>query len=170
MLFVATEAEKLCELVNSPIKPVKYLSIDPGKANGVCGFDAEYKLMALWTVNHEDILTFLRQFKNIEKCIIENFILYTHKAFEQVNSDMLTSRIIGRVENWAELNDVDLIKQGANIKPIGYKYIGRKPLPKSNKLNHAMDAYVHFMYWAVRHRKINAADLLNITTPEELKT
>ena len=168
MLFNVDEAEKLCEVVNTPTRPVVYLGVDPGKSNGVCGFDAQFKLMGMWTVMENDILTFLRQFKNIKTCVIENYRLYTNKAFQQAHSDMLTSRVIGRFEAWAEINNLELIKQGANIKPIGYKFIGKKALPKSNKLNHAMDAYVHFVYWAVRKGKINAADLLNNKTPETI--
>jgi hypothetical protein len=170
MLFSvdSTSVKVLHEFANEDNLPIKYLAIDPGKANGICGYDAELKLRMMWTVREQDILTFLRQFEKIDKCIIENFLLYSNKAYEQVHSDMLTSRVIGRVENWAELGDIELIKQNASVKPLGYKYLGTKPLPKSNKLNHAMDAHAHFVYWGVRTRRINAADLLNNATPENI--
>ncbi len=172
MLFSNDESsiESLASFANNEMVPVKYLAIDPGKANGICGYDEQYKLLMMWTVKEQDMLTFLRQFKKVDKCIIENFLLYSHKAQQQVSSDMLTSRVIGRVENWAEVNDIDLIKQNASVKPLGYKYLGKQPLPKSNRLNHAMDAHAHFIYWGVRMRKINVRDLLNNATPEELAT
>jgi hypothetical protein len=170
MLFMATEAEleNLKLRVNDAENPIKYLSIDPGKSNGICGYNADCKLMMMWTVMEENVLDFLNQFDNLERCIIEDFILYSNKAFEQIGSNMLTSRVIGRVEGWAVRKDIPLTKQKAAIKPTGYRFIGKKPLPKSHRLHHALDAHVHFVFWAVGKGKIQAGDLLNNRSPQEL--
>lgn len=150
----------ISETVNCDVNPVEYLAIDPGMANGVCGYDAKYYLVFMYTIREQDLLRFLKQFQKVSICVIEDYTLYPQKAKEQIYSDMLTPRVIGRVENWAELNSVELIKQGARIKPTGYAWIGKKPLPKSNPKNHKMDAHVHFMYWAVKNGHIDARVLL----------
>jgi len=152
--------EHLKEAVNAPENPVNYLSIDPGKANGVCGYDAKHYLVFMLTIQAVDMNLFIHQFEQVKTCIIEDFKLYPNKTRAQHYSDMETSRVIGRVESWAELKKVELVKQGATVKATGYAWIGEKPLPKSNVRNHMMDAHVHFMYWAVRKGFINAKDLL----------
>jgi hypothetical protein len=139
---------------------VIYLSIDPGKSNGVCGYDADYALLFMITVKSSEMIMFLQQFKNLKKCILEGFTLFPNKAKEQVYSDMETPRVIGRVESWATIVGVELIKQAPSIKPTGYKWIGEKPLPKSNPKNHSLDAHVHFMYWAIKGGHIDARSLV----------
>jgi hypothetical protein len=151
----------LYELVNSPLTAVKYLAIDPGKASGVCGYGAHLNLIFMYTIREEDMVKFLECFESVTTAIVEDYVLYPNKSKEQVYSDMQTSRVIGRIEGWAARHRVQLVKQKANIKPNGYAFIGRNPLPKSNPKNHVWDAHVHMIYWAVRTGKINARDLLN---------
>lgn len=146
--------------VNAPENPVKFLSIDPGKTNGVCGYDAKLYVVFMMSVDANDMVQFLDVFDNLDKCIYEGYKLYPNKAREQYYSNMETPRVIGRIEAWAERKKIELIEQAATIKATGYLWIGQKPLPKSNPENHKMDAHVHFMYWAVKNRKIDAKDLL----------
>lgn len=148
------------DAVNNEQNPVTYLAIDPGKANGICGYDEKYYLIFMYTIQSSDIVDFLDIFEHVQKCIYEDYLLYPNKIKQQVYSDMETPRVIGRIESWAQRKKVALIKQGASIKTTGYAWIGKKPLPKSNPKNHELDAHVHFMYWAVKNNKINAADLL----------
>lgn len=150
----------LNSVVNSGPNYVAYLAIDPGKANGVCGYTETGDLVFMLTVQANDMTMFLKQFNTVKNCIIENFKLFPNKARQQIYSDMETSRVIGRVETWAQLNDVKLIKQMSNVKATGYAWIGEKPLPKSNKMNHQLDAHVHFIYWAVRNGLINIQQLI----------
>lgn len=148
------------EAFNADTNPVTYLSIDPGKANGCCGYNEKHHLMFMMTVQADDMAQYLNQFEKVKKCILEDFMLYPDKSKQQVYSDMETSRVIGRVESWAELKRVELIKQPARIKPTGYLWSGQKPLPKSNPRNHERDAHIHFVYWAVKNGRIKAEDLL----------
>lgn len=150
----------LSEFVNNEENPIVYISIDPGESNGVCGYNAKGNLLFMTTIKHEDLLKFLRIFKKIIRCITEDYRIYEHKANQHVNSRVLTLRVIGRIEDWCELNDIHLTLQPATIKATGYMWIGKKPLPKSNPANHKWDANVHFVYWAVRNGIIRAADLL----------
>lgn len=150
----------LNEAVNALANPVNYLAIDPGTSNGVCGYDVKLYPMFMMTVSADDMVMFLHQFNLVKKCILESYHIFPNKAKDHIYSDLETPRVIGRVESWAEIKKVDLIKQPSSIKPTGYKWIGKKPLPKSNPRNHSLDAHVHFMYWAVRANKIPLEDLI----------
>lgn len=152
--------ENLEAVVNNDFSPVEYLSIDPGKSNGICGYDVKFYLQFMKTIASTDIVLFLQQFKKVKKCIMEGYKIYPNKANQHIYSDLETPRVIGRVESWAENNSIELIIQPASIKPTGYKWIGEKPLPKSNPKNHPLDAHVHFIYWAVRNGHIKAEGLL----------
>jgi hypothetical protein len=153
---------KIHEVVNMEANPVKYLGVDPGNANGICGYDERYYLVFMWTIQEADINKFLTQFEKIDTCVIENFSLYPNKAQQQIYSDMTTSRVIGRFEGWAARNSVKLVKQPASIKKVGYAWIGKKQPSKSDSQNHVKDAHVHFMYWAIRTNKLDAGVLLEV--------
>lgn len=154
------ELDHFREAVNSPLNPVKYLGIDPGKHNGVCGYDAKFYLQFMKPVNSNDMVIFLEQFSMVDVCVIEDYKLYPNKAKVQTYSDMETSRVIGRVESWSHHKGVKLVKQKALIKKTGYAWLGQKPLPKSDPMNDPLDAHVHFMYWAVLTGRIKAEELL----------
>lgn len=154
------ELEKLEIVVNSDTNPILFLGIDPGKRNGICGYDAKYCVQFMLNINEADVAKFLRCFTKLQKIIMEGYKLYPNKAKQQIYSDMLTPRVIGRVEDYCDMRNIDLIIQPASIKPTGYMWIGKKPPPKGNINRDPMDAHVHFMYWAVKNRLINAADLL----------
>jgi hypothetical protein len=148
------------ETVNGTHNPVHYLSIDPGKANGVCGYDAKFYPVFMATIKAVDLLVFLKQFEQLQKLIMEGYRVYPGKEKAHIYDDLETPRVIGRVEAYCETHDVPLVMQAATIKATGYAWIGEKALPKSNPLNHEMDAHVHFMYWAVKNGKIPAKRLL----------
>lgn len=150
----------LNEQVNDEENPVVYLSIDPGKANGVCGYNSNFSVMFMLTITAPNIVMFLHQFEKVKKCIMEGYKVYPNKVKDHIYSDLETPRVIGRVESWAEIKGIELIKQPASIKPTAYKWLGVKPLSKSNKNNHAMDGHVHFMYWAIKNGHVKAEDLI----------
>lgn len=146
--------------VNAVQNPVVYLGIDPGESNGICGYDAKYYLLFMLTIHHEDMVMFMHQFKSVKKCIMEEYKVFSHKAKQHINSDLKTTQVIGRVQSWAKLHEVELIMQPSSIKPTGYKWIRKKPLPKSNPMNHSLDGHVHFVYWGVRTGRIKLEDIL----------
>lgn len=159
--FTDEYLERLKSSFNADENPVKYLGIDPGSSNGVCGYDAKYYLLFAKTVPANDFTKFLEIFEKVNVCVIENFKLFPNKAKQQIYSDMETSRMIGRVEAWAERRDVRLVNQPSSIKPNAYAWIGQKPLPKSNPLNHQQDANAHFMFWAIKNGRIDMRQLVN---------
>lgn len=144
------------------INPIKYLAIDPGKYNGVCGYDAKFGLQFMYVVSSNDLTLFLEMFKEVDTCIYEGYKLFPNKTSSQIYSDMETPRMIGRIQSWGARNDVTLIEQPSNIKKTGYAWIGKRPPSKSSNKNDPMDAHVHAVYWGVRNGKINARDLLNL--------
>lgn len=152
--------EQYKEAFNATENPAVYMGIDPGKSNGVCVYDERYYLLAMLTIHADDINMFINNLEHIKICVVEDFVLYPTKAQKQHYSDMETSRVIGRIEAWAERAGVELVKQLATIKTTGYLWIGQKPPKKSDPKNHMMDANVHFMYWAVKNNKIDARRLL----------
>ncbi len=153
---------KIRSVVNADANPVKYLGVDPGISNGVCGYNARYYLAFMWTINESDMNDFLEQFDMIDTCVIENYTLYPNKAQAQIYSDMVTSRVIGRFEGWTARKGIRLVKQPASLKKVGYAWIGQKQPSKSDPQNHAKDAHVHFMYWAIKSGKLDASILLEL--------
>src|SRR5215510_12175206 len=110
-----SDAQNLFDFVNNPVNPTTYLSIDPGKSNGVCGYDVKCYLQFMYTVQAEDMVKFLDTFHKVQTCIIENYKLYPNKIKQQIYSDVLTSRVIGRVESWATGRGVTLFDQGSYV-------------------------------------------------------
>jgi hypothetical protein len=151
---------KLREAVNAEHNPVKFLGIDPGKSNGVCGYDERHYLVFMYNIHMDDMGTVLRQFEKLDTIVMEKFKLYPNKTKVQIYSEMETSKVIGRVEDHCTQHKITLIQQMATIKDTAYKWIGQKPLPKSNPRNHQMDAHAHFMYWAIRTGRIKADKLI----------
>jgi len=139
---------------------VKYLSIDPGLSNGICGYNKRGHLQFSIIIKLDELVDFLKQYKRVDTVIVEDYTIYPNKAKDHIYSDVPTSRAIGRIESWAELNDTKLIKQPAHIKSTGYKFLGKKPLPKSNPNNHWLDAHAHFTFWAVGNGLIDPRSLL----------
>ncbi len=154
------ELEHLAATVNEPMNPVKFLAIDPGKSNGVTFYDERYRLVFSMTVDADDMVEFLEQFKLVHTVICESFLLYPNKAKEQTYSSMETSRVIGRIESWCAQMGIRLIMQPASIKPIAYKWLGKKKPSKSDSTNHQKDAHAHFIYWGVRTGKIDMKSLI----------
>lgn len=157
--------KKLAAIVNHDVNPIKYLAIDPGITSGTCGYDDRMRLQFMFNVKMDDMAFFLDSFDNVKLCVYENFMLYPDKSKEQFYSKMETSQVIGQIKSWAKLKGVELVEQPARIKPTGYNWIGKKPLPKSNKMNHGWDAHVHFMYWGIRNKHIDAAEVLGVKQP-----
>ena len=152
--------EVLYKFVNNEEKPITFIAIDPGVSNGVTGYSATGSIQFMTTIKEPDLLKFLRVFQKLTTVICEDYRIREDKAKHHIGSDVVTLRVIGRIENWCETANVVLAKQMPTIKPIAYKWLGKKPLPKHNPANHKWDAHAHFTYWAVRNRVIDLKDLI----------
>lgn len=134
-----------------------YLAVDPGNTTGWASFDIEGKPLdmgMLQVVFGEDLdanlITNLLDTIKPTVLIIEEYVLFGHKARAQTGSKMFTSRIIGLFEAWAGVNNVKVHFQRSDIKPIGYKWAGIK-VPRNHSQSHQTDAYVHGIYWLIRN-------------------
>lgn len=83
--------------------------------------------------------------------VVEDFRLDHSKEPQQ--SKVKTVMVMGMIQFWCKANDIKYIEQARMYRPIGYKYWGRKPLPKSNPANHAYDAVAHLYYFMVQNKK-----------------
>lgn len=131
-----------------------YLAVDPGAHTGWCIFNDDGGIGWFETIHHDKIVDWLEtlpgdQFK---KVIIEEFMLNPPGFRNQVpkHDKMITVQVIGYVKSWAKRNKVEIIEQARNVRQVGYMYWGVKPLPKSDKLNHAYDAIAHGIYYLQR--------------------
>lgn len=139
---------------------IKYLSVDPGEANGIAGYNDKAQLQFMQVVTYDGLTRFLGQLDYVEICICEEYRVYPHKAQKHIYNKLLTPRAIGKVETWAELHGVRLIMQAATHKGTGFKYLGKKEPPRSNPLSHAIVAHAHFTYWAVVNKVIKPEELI----------
>jgi len=132
-----------------------YLGIDPGERfNGWATFKESGDLITMGTIIGVDQLTdWLEAFDTttLKKVIVEDYRIGIVKgkhfgAEKHQGSRALTAKTIGRIESWAYRNNVEVILQGNNIKPVGYLWAGI-PVPKNKDLSHETDAYVHGVHW-----------------------
>lgn len=139
-----------------------YMAIDPGKRTGLNIYDEKGNILGMYTIAGSKIISFLQDFVKIKVCIIEGYRVFPHKAKAHVYSDLETPRIIGRVEAWAEVNGIKLVKQRSADKTMGYKYQAEEPAKKSNPQNDVLDAHAHFIFWAVNNGVIKPEQLIEL--------
>lgn len=145
---------------------MSYLAIDPGETNGAAVYNSKGGLQALLTIKIDELTEMLQKIRRsckddpLERIIVEEYRVYPHKAKDHVYSKLNTTRAIGRIESFAEICSIPVSFQGASLKTTGYRYLGKKPKPKSDPGNHAMDAHAHGTYWLVNNGIIDPARLL----------
>lgn len=139
---------------------VFYLAVDPGERNGVCGYSINGRLLWMQSVNYNTLATFLEELTDVYLCVLEDYKIYPNKAKDHIYSDVIGARAIGKVENWTERHNVKVVKQGSKVLDMGFKYLGKKPPPKPDRLNDPMCAHAHFTYYAVNNGIINPKELI----------
>lgn len=143
---------------------IAYLAIDPGETNGIAAYDENGVLLWCRPIKHADLTDFLldieKLFAPLQLIIVENYLVYPNKAKQHVYSKLTTVRMLGEIDGFAKARGIKVQKQNATIKNVGYKWMGRKPLPKSDPMNHAFDAHAHGLYWLVTHHIVDPSTLL----------
>lgn len=141
-----------------------YIAIDPGaseKKTGLSGYAKfaddgaiiDYEYLA------EDELKqqFLNDIHSSPLAVIcEDWRLNPKSIHVFTWSRMPTPKLIGWIEGVCEGFGVKFILQGAQIKNTGYLHWGKKPLPKSNPMNHAYDAVVHGREYLIKQGVLKA--------------
>lgn len=128
-----------------------FIAIDPGaspKENGTTGYarfgpDGSSISMEYFSeseIRHE----FMSDIWDAPSAVICEDWRLDPKVFRAYSwSRMPTCKLIGWLEGVCYMQNILFILQGAQIKKSGYQHWGKKPLPKSNPMNHAYDAFVH---------------------------
>jgi len=132
---------------------VAYIALDPGGTTGYATFEENGTLIDMTYYNLETIRTsFLEDFQPVLIAVIcENWRLMPQIAKHFYHSDMPTCKLIGWLEGTCDTMAIQFHLQEPAIKSSAYKWAGKTPLPKSNPMNHAMDAYVHGYYWLMKN-------------------
>lgn len=128
-----------------PESVAHYLAIDPGKTSGWATFDEAGNGITMGQASTEELIKLLQE-TTAKVLITEDYRLFPWKAKEQIWSKLDTVRLIGMIQLWCYLHNLQLFLQDPNIKSIGYMWAGI-PKAKSHKNSHERDAYVHGVYY-----------------------
>lgn len=148
---------------------VKYvMAWDPGGTTGVCVGVAAPSVPAGFEVVHSGIIPWANRFSKIrayidhyhpEHTIVEPFILYKHKAKDQIGSNFPSAQVIGIIEAYLYMSGCAMPSyQGAYIiagKPPVQILSEHRPLlykGKPDDMEHGFDAYKHMRYWFEQQR------------------
>lgn len=138
-----------------------YAGFDPGKTVGLAVAD-ESGVVGYTTVNWKKLDDYLLHDwdrywgEKPATAVVEDYRLNAPDSnrVEPIQSKIETVQGIGAIRHWCTANEIEFIEQARMYKPVGYKYWGKKPLPKSNPTNNAYDAAAHLMYWLVQNKKV----------------
>ena len=142
-----------------------FLALDPGLHTGWATWDESGTPITMGTVHNYDALhELLESFPStIRVVILEDFILFKHKAREQSGSKMPAPKAIGQIETFARLWRAQIVKQPSSIKAIAERSVGGMSTKGMAKIRtHMWDAYNHGNYYLIKQgiKKI---------TPDELR-
>jgi len=126
----------------------KYLALDPGGTTGYASFNEDGNLEDMGEVFDRDSLRELLGNTGPSLVICEDWKTNPHIRFG--NDKMETVRVIGQIEEWCSVNNVSLVLQPNTIKPIAYRWAGKKQ-SRNKALSHRLDAYVHGVYYLQRN-------------------
>lgn len=146
-----------------------YLAIDPGETLGWASFDAEGNCIEMgqnrWETFAKDYETLLHS--DLKQVIVEQYVNYGHKQQKRW-SDNKTSKIIGKIELLAELRNVPVTLQPANVYPTGAAWGGFE-IPSNHSISHQFVAVAHGIYWLQKNgiRPVGKALLDQRTAGEE---
>lgn len=142
-----------------------YLALDPGLHTGWATWDEAGVPITMGTVHsYEALHDLLAAFPTtIKVVVIEDFVLFKHKARSQSGSKMPAPKAIGQIETFARLWGAKIVKQPSHIKAIAEHSVGGISTKGMAKIRtHMWDAYNHGNYYLIQSgvKKI---------TPEELR-
>lgn len=143
----------------------RYMGIDPGKATGysivtvkdgeVVGdksHDAEWDFF-IQVLHGEELAVTKQPELKLQAIVMEDFLLFKHKAQAQVGSRFETCQVIGAVKYMTEFTGIPLYMQTTEHRDTGRDWTGRVP-PSDHAKSHRVDAYNHVMYHLISHALI----------------
>lgn len=124
----------------------RYLGIDPGKTSGYAIVDEDANLLDMGQLKFDEVTDFLKGAgSDFEEVIIESYQVYGRLARQHTGSKLETSQVIGKVKFWAEMNDIIVVMQPANILTMAQKWTQVK-MPTNHSVSHQVSAYLHVAY------------------------
>jgi hypothetical protein len=134
------------------------LSIDPGETTGYCklahdGHTIKNIQWGTWK-GIADFVNNIHIFRNTETpintCIIEDYIIYPHKAISHTGSRVLTAREIGRIELICYVDAIPIAFQLASAAKQAWPR-NRMDLYELPRLTgHAFSAFQHMLHYLER--------------------
>lgn len=131
-----------------------YLAVDPGLASGWATWDVKGDVITMGTAkNYDELHDVLANLPNsIKVVIIEDFVLFKHKAIKQAGSRMPAPKAIGQIETFARLWGAEIVKQPSGIKSVAEKWTGKFTDKMAHSKTHMWDAYNHGEYYLIYNR------------------
>jgi hypothetical protein len=129
-----------------------YIALDPGGTTGYATFDGSGKFLDMEYLDLAEVRNrFELDLWDAIAVICENWKLDPKLAKVFAWSEMPTCKLIGWLEGVCWMKNIPFILQEPQAKRNGYKQAGKTPLPKSNPMNHALDAYIHGRIYLVKN-------------------
>jgi hypothetical protein len=132
-----------------------YLAFDPGKTTGWARFKDDGSADGYGQVSINELIGLCEQWKvedlegdSIIAIIVEDFVLFKHKAVQQTGSKMEASQAIGILRALASATGAKFVLQPSNIKSTAEKFTQLKP-PSNHKNSHWVDAFNHGAYYLI---------------------
>lgn len=131
-----------------------YLAVDPGLHSGWAVWDIKGDIITMGTThNYDELHEVLANLpSSIKVVVLEDFVLFKHKAGQQVGSRMPAPKAIGQIETFARLWGAQIVKQQSSIKSVAEKWTGRSTKGMSHDKTHVWDAYNHGEYYLISNR------------------
>jgi len=134
------------------------IAFDPGETVGVCIMLDDGTPQALEQIKFPALVKFLKTIKaeKLDTVVIEKYIVFKGKAMAHTGTDLKTSQSVGQIKMWAELNDLPVVEQTANLLPMAEKRTQVK-IPKDHSASHAICAYLHGAWYLMEQGKMLSA-------------
>lgn len=132
--------------------PRHLLAIDPGKDTGwaafLDGLPAKFDIIRGLDAFDDFLSNYVHTYGMPDLVVYESYLLFKHKAVQQSGSKMEASQVIGKIEFWAKMLRIPVVKQPSSILPIAVKWSKLK-MPSDHKNSHHISAYNHGWYYLV---------------------
>jgi hypothetical protein len=134
-----------------------YLFVDPGESTGWCKFDDSGKVISIGTTrsfaelcNWISVELTPETAKELQRCVVEEFMLFPWKSQAQLWSEFETVQVIGAIRAQCNLLRIPWEKAPSRNKNMGFMYMGTTEPPHSNPANHQIVAMAHGVFWLQR--------------------
>ncbi len=132
--------------MENPSTP-SYLALDPGETIGYAVFNQNGQLIDMGQFRFEKFLEEIETIfpSTIEVCVIEDYKNYAWQKQKKWSRNN-TSKVIGKIELFAELRKAKVVLQPASCYGIGAKWGGFE-IPQNHDISHQFVAAAHGIYW-----------------------